>query len=173
MSTEQDDRSRPDPARGPDHDVPAFERLVEGQRTCMFTTIDTDGGLHARPMTVQALEGPTVWFMAYSDSPKLDQLAGNPQVNLAFVDGDSWVSARGTGALVDDVAKKEQLWNRFAEAWFQCEASDPRVALIRVDLTGGEYWDAPSRPAQLIGLAKVLVAGERPDDGDNAKLDLA
>lgn len=170
---DHDDRSRPDPAQGPAHDVPVFERLVSGERTCMFTTVDADGTIISRPMTVQERDGAAVWFMAFSDSPKLDQLAQDAHVNLVFADGDTWVSASGTGVTVDDDAKKTELWNRFTEAWFQCEPTDPKVALIRVDLTGGEYWEAPNKPMQIVGMAKTLIAGERPDDGDNAKLDLA
>lgn len=165
--------SRPDPAQGPTHDVPKFVDLVEGERTCMFTTVDADGTILSRPMAVQAVDDDgTVWFMAFADSPKLDQLASHPQVNLTFGKGDTWVSASGTGHVVDDVAKKEELWSPFAKAWFQCEAADPKVALIRVDCTGGEYWDSPGKPAQLLGVLKALTVGGEPMDGDNAKLDL-
>lgn len=168
-----DDRHRPDPAQGPAHDLAVFDRLVSEERTCMFTTIDASGGIHSRPMAVQGRDGATVWFLAYSDSPKIEQLAANSAVNLVFVDGDTWVSASGTGSVVTDEAKKQEVWNRFAEAWFQTDVTDPAVALLRVDLTGGEYWDSPSKPKQLIDVAKTLIAKERPEGGDNAKLDLA
>ncbi len=167
-----DDRSQPDPAQGPEHDVEIFHRLVHGERTCMMTTRDDEGTLYSRPMAVQQREDSTVWFLTYADSAKLDQLGRYPQVNLVFVDGDTWVSASGTGQVVHDVAKKQQLWNPFAQAWFQCEPEDPAVALLRVDLTGGQYWDSPSKPAQLLGVAKSLLTGSRPG-GDNAKLDLS
>lgn len=165
--------SRPDPAQGPAHDLPVFTDLVDGVRTCMFTTVDQDGTILSRPMAVQQVEdGGTVWFFAYADSPKLEQLAIRPAVNLAFVDGDTFVSVSGTARLVDDVAKRRELWNAFAKAWFQSEADDPGVALIRVDPSGGEYWDAPNKPAQVVGLVKGLLGQGVPMDGDNAKLDL-
>lgn len=168
-----DDQSRPDPAAGAEHDVPRFVELVRGQRTCMFTTVDPDGTIVSRPMAVQAIDDDaTIWFMAFADSPKIEQLRQRPQVNLAFTENDAWVSASGTASIVEDVAKKTELWNPFAEAWFQCEPDDPKVGLLRVDLTGGEYWDSPSKPAQLFGLLKVLIAKERPADGENAKLEL-
>lgn len=172
-SHDTDDRSRADPAQGPAHDLPVFELLVSAERTCMFTTVEAEGKILSRPMTVQRRDGATVWFMAFSDSPKVDQLAQDSHVNLVFADGDTWVSASGTGVTVNDDAKKTELWNKFTEAWFQCEPTDPKVALIRVDLSGGEYWESPNKPMQIIGLAKTLIAGERPDDGENAKLDLA
>lgn len=167
-------RSRPDAARGPEHDVPTFVELVDGIRMCMFTTVDADGTIISRPMAVQGVDDDaTIWFFSYADAPKLDQLAQRPQVNLVFADGDTWISASGTAAVVDDQAKKEELWNPFTKAWFQgAEGDDPAVALIRVDLTGGEFWDAPSKPAQMIGLVKGLMGHGTPADGDNAKLDL-
>lgn len=140
----------------------------------MFTSVDADGTIISRPMAVQKVDDDgTLWFMAFADSPKIDQLAMHPQVNIAFVSGTSWVSASGTGELVDDVAKKKELWNPFAQAWFQREPESPEVALIRVNVTGGEFWDSPSKPAQLFGMVKGAVTKQRPDDGENAKLDLA
>ena len=173
MTDDRSQISRPDPAQGPAHDVPKFRDLIEGERTCMFTTVDAGGTILSRPMAVQSVDDDaTVWFMAFADSPKLDQLATHPQVNLTFGKGDTWVSASGTGTLVDDDAKKRELWSPFAKAWFQCEPEDPSVALIRVDCTGGEYWDSPGKPIQLLGLLKALTVGGEPMDGDNAKLDL-
>ncbi len=169
-----DDKSRPDPAQGPDHDVPKFVELISGERTCMFTTVDAEGTILSRPMAVQEIQPDGIlWFMAFSDSPKIDQLATHPDVNLTFSSGETWVSASGTAAVVDDVAKKKDLWNPFAQSWFQCEPEDPQVALIRVAVTGGEYWDSPSKPVQLFGVVKALVTRSRPADGENAKLDLA
>lgn len=167
------DRSRPDPAQGPAHDVAVFERLVKSERTCLFITVTGTGKIYARPMTVQDREGATVWFLAYSDSPKLGHIALHPDVNLSFVDGDDYVSTSGTARVVEDDAKKRELWNKFAQTWFQIDdPTDPRIALIRVDLTGGEYWDSPAKPVQLLDIAKMFVTGARPSDGDNAKLDL-
>lgn len=172
-SSEGTQISRPDPAQGPAQDIPKFVELVEGARTCMFTTVDADGTIVSRPMAVQAVDDDaTVWFMAFADSPKVDQLTHRPQVNLSFGQGDTWVSASGTAHLVDDDAKKEELWSPFAQAWFQCEPTDPKVALIRVDTTGGEYWDSPGKVTQLFGVLKALTVGGEPMDGDNAKLQL-
>lgn len=165
--------SRPDPAQGREHDQPTFVDLVGGVRIAMMTTVAADGTIMSRPMAVQQVDDDaTVWFFAFADSPKTVQLALRPQVNLIFIDGDTYVSASGTAHLLDDVAKKKSLWNPFAEAWFQNGPEDPAVALIRVDLTGGEYWDSPDKPAQLLGLVKGLLGKGAPLDGDNAKLEL-
>lgn len=166
--------SRPNPAQGPAHDLPKFVELVEGARTCMFTTVDEDGSLVSRPMAVQAVDPDgTVWFFAFSDAPKIAQIESNAEVNLSFGQDDTWVSASGTAVLVEDDAKKRELWNPFATAWFQCEPEDEIVSLIRVDTTSGEYWDSPGKAIALFGVLKALTVGGEPIDGDNAKLDLA
>lgn len=150
-----------------------FVDLVQDVRSCMLTTVDTDGTIHSRPMAPQATDDDgTVWFLAFADSPKLDQLRDHAQVNLGYVDGETFVSASGTASTVDDTAKKRELWNKFAESWFQTEPDDPKVALIKVAVTGGEYWDAVAKPAQVFGMVKALATGDQPDVGENAKLDL-
>lgn len=165
--------SDPEPSQGPEHDVPRFTELVADFRTCMFSTIGPDGLIHSRPMAIQevATDG-TVWFFGFADAPKLAQLDTPAGVNLTFGNDMRFVSVSGSATVVDDLAKKRELWNPFAKAWFQTEADDPMVALIRFDPSGGEYWDGPGRTGQAIGLVKALLGKGTPADGDNAKLDL-
>lgn len=176
-ATDQQDqdgqRSLPDPAQGPAQDVPTFVDLVEDERACMMTTIGLDGVLHARPMAVQQVDDDgTVWFLAFADSPKIDQLAADPRVNLSFAPGDAWVSASGSGHVVNDPERRRSLWNRYAQAWFQRDEDDPDVTVIRFDPSGGEYWKSPSSPVMALGVARSMVTGAPPPEGDNAKLDL-
>ena len=48
-----------------------------------------------------------------------------------------------------------------AQAWFQCEPDDPRVAVIRVDGESAEYWDSSGVAGvkYLFAMAKALVTG--------------
>lgn len=157
----------------PAQDARKFADLVDGARACMMTTVADDGAMHSRPMAPQeTTEDGTVWFLAFVDSPKIEQLTTHRDVNLTYVEGETYVSASGRGIVVRDEAKQKELWNDFAEAWFQCEPEDSRVVLIRVEVAGGEYWDSPSKPAQLFGVVKAKVTGQQPDGGDNAKLDV-
>ena len=38
---------------------------------------------------------------------------------------------------------------------------------MRVEAESAEYWDSPGKPIQLLGIAKALVTGSEPDQGDN------
>ncbi|MBK6885269.1 MAG: pyridoxamine 5'-phosphate oxidase family protein [Tetrasphaera sp.] len=104
--------SDPEPSQGPEHDVPRFTELVADFRTCMFSTIGPDGLIHSRPMAIQevATDG-TVWFFDLPTPRKLAQLDTPAGVNLTFGNDRRFVSVSGSATVVDDLAKKRELWN--------------------------------------------------------------
>ncbi|HZB65857.1 MAG TPA: pyridoxamine 5'-phosphate oxidase family protein [Ornithinibacter sp.] len=143
--------------------------LIKDQRTAILTTVhDESGKLTARPMACQQADPDgTLWFLAFVDSEKTGEIRRRPDVNVAFTEEGKWVSISGSAEVLRDPAKARELWNDFAEAWFQCEPEDPRVAVIRVDGESAEYWDSPGKVGQLVGVLKAKVTGARPDDGEN------
>jgi general stress protein 26 len=50
----------------------------------------------------------------------VEELKADPVVNLVYADPhkDTYVSVSGTAAMIEDAAKKEQLWSKLAAAWF-------------------------------------------------------
>ena len=98
-------------------------KLIKNIRFAMFTTRHGNGHLHARPMTTQnkALEADeSLWFfMSKKGDPAADLIA-DPVVKLVYADPseDTYVSVSGTAAVLEDAAKKRQLWNKLAQAWF-------------------------------------------------------
>ncbi len=143
--------------------------LIAGQRTAMLTTIhDESGSLASRPMACQQADPDgTLWFLAFSDSEKAEEIRRRPEVNVAFTQEGKWVSLAGRASVTQDPGKARDLWNDFAQAWFQCEPDDLRVAVIRVDGESAEYWDSPGKVGILVGLLKAKVTGERPEDGES------
>jgi general stress protein 26 len=143
--------------------------LIKDQRTAMMTTVRDDGGtLAARPMALQQADADgTLWFLAFAGSEKTEEIRRHQEVNVAFTEEGKWVSLAGTASVHQDPAKAKELWNDFAQAWFQCEPDDPRVAVIRVDGESAEYWDSPGKVGTLVGALKAKVTGQRPDDGEN------
>ena len=68
--------------------------------------------------------------------------------------------------MVEDRAKKEQLWSKLAEAWFPDGADDPDLALVEVRIEDAEYWDVKeSKVTQLFKMARAAVV-ERPAERD-------
>jgi len=148
--------------------------LLKEERIAVFTTTAPDGTLMSRPMAMQEVEfDGDLWFFAARDSRKVTHVTAHPQVNVATVGSGSWVSLTGTASVVDDLAKKKDLWNAVVEAWFPNGPEDPEVVLLRVDAASAEYWDSPGgRLATVISLAKAKVTGQPYDGGENERVDL-
>ncbi|AKJ31787.1 pyridoxamine 5'-phosphate oxidase family protein [Caldimonas brevitalea] len=162
------------------HDTSPQERLwdmIRGIRFGMLTTRHHDGQLRSRPMTTQNRsidEGGVLWFfVSLSSEPALD-LKDDGAVNISYADPDKdrYVSIAGFGRFVDDIAKKQELWNTPTEAWFPKGPTDPDVGLLAVHIDHAEYWDVEaSKMTQLFKMAKAAVTGQRPKDmGDHQEV---
>jgi len=144
--------------------------LIKDIKFAMFTTRHGNGHLHARPMTTQnkALEeDDSLWFFMSKKGDPVDDLKTDPVVNVVYADpsSDTYVSVSGTAAMIEDAAKKQQLWNKAAEAWFPGGASDPDLALVQVQIIHANYWDIrESKIVQLYEMAKAAMTGKPPSD---------
>ncbi|MEP7303564.1 MAG: pyridoxamine 5'-phosphate oxidase family protein, partial [Caldimonas sp.] len=121
-------------------------KLIKNIRFAMFTTRHGNGHLHARPMTTQnkGLEADeSLWFFMSKRGDPVDDLKAEPIVNLGYADPseDTYVSVSGTAAVLEDAAKKQQLWSKLAEAWFPGGPTDPDLALVQVQIVHANYWD--------------------------------
>ncbi len=148
--------------------------LVKGGRVGVLTTVDANGHLVSRPLAMQDVDFTgELWFFTPDPSPKVEDITGNNQVNFAFESGNGWVSVSGTATVTHDRAKIDELWNRYAEAWFADGKDDPTVALIRLDAHTAEYWatDEP-KPVIMLKVAKAAVTGGTPDIGENKTVSL-
>ena len=154
-------------------------KMIKDIRFAMFTTRHGNGHLHARPMTTQnkSLEADdSLWFFMSKSGDPVDDLKTQPVVGIVYADpsSDTYVSVSGTAATVDDPAKKEQLWNKAAEAWFPAGPTDPDLALVQVQIIHANYWDVKeSKLVQLFAMAKAVVTGKPPQDlGEHAEVRL-
>jgi general stress protein 26 len=152
----------------PDRDL--LWELIEDIKFAMFTTRHSNGHLHSRPMTTQNSdldEQSSLWFFVSRRSEIVADIATQPQVNIAYADpgDDSYVSVSGDAAVVDNPAKKEQLWSKMTEAWFPGGIDDPDLALLEVRITHANYWDVKdSKLVQLYKMAKAAVTGKPPTE---------
>lgn len=150
------------------------QELIKDVRTCMFSTVATEGSIVSRPMATQQAEfDGTLWFFAAADSAKAMEIHRNPRVNVAYAGSSAWVSVSGTARVVRDEQKERDLWNPVVEAWFPDGPQDPNVVLIEVDADTAEYWDSPGgRAATAISLVKAKVTGKPYDGGENETVQL-
>jgi general stress protein 26 len=148
--------------------------LIKGERFGFLTTITMDGRLTSRPMTLQEVEfDGDLWFFAERDSHPVQHIAASPEVNVGVGSGGTWVSLTGDAVVVEDIAKKRELWNSAVGAWFPQGPDDDSVVLIKVEADSAEYWDTPGgRLATAFSFVKAKVTGERIEAGENEKVDL-
>lgn len=159
------DSQSPDSDLTHDEEMDAIRSIMKGSRFATVTTIAADGSLVSRPLAVldHGFDG-TVWFLTSDPSNKTGEVAADPHVNVAYSDGKSQLSLAGMAAVSRDQARIDELWNPFAEAWFEGGREDPAVALLQVDATSVTYWYI-DKPAVVRGfeLVKGLVTKSAPD----------
>jgi general stress protein 26 len=148
--------------------------LVDRARISMLTTMTESGKHVSRPMALQEVEfDGDLWFFAARDSRKVAHIAADPQVNVTVGSSSTWVSLTGRALVVDDRAKKRELWNSVVEAWFPDGPDDYSVVLLKVEGDSAEYWDSPGgRLATVLSFAKAKVTGQRIEGGENEKVEL-
>jgi general stress protein 26 len=140
-----------------------LQDLVGGMRTAMLTSIEPDGALRSRPLTVQRVdEDGTIWFLVTTSSEWLstEHLA---QCNVAFLSDDAWVSATGGAALVQDRAVLDDLGDPVSNSWF---TSDDPPAALRVDVEFADWWTAEGKLRRLVDMGRAAFRDTQPDVGD-------
>ena len=151
--------------------------LIDGIEIAMLTTRRADGHLVSRPMAVQErTSGTDLWFMTNVETHKLDELAADAHVNLAFYrDGTrEWVSVSGLAQVSTDRELIGELYEPDWKAWLGDEGgdrdgsvNDPRIALILVEAHSVTYLKVNKpRPVVLFEVVKGMVTGSPPDVGD-------
>lgn len=144
---------------------------------CMLTTIDEQGDPHSRPMSSNGDIDPTgdLWFFTGLTSHKVSEVAKSPKVNVSFAEpkNQRYVSVTGVAELVRDRKKIDELWRPEFKMWFPKGKDDPEVALLRISLEKGEYWDSPSSTiGYALSFVSSLVTGKEAEFGENKKVDL-
>jgi len=144
--------------------------LIKDIKFAMFTTRHNNGHLHSRPMTTQngkIDEDASLWFFMSRSSEPVRDIATQPTVNVSYAapSDDDYVSVSGEAGVVNDMAKKQQLWNKMTEAWFPKGVNDPDLALVQVRITHADYWESKdNKLVQLFKMATAAVTGKPPAD---------
>ena len=155
-------------------EIAKLVELTKDIKIAMLTTVEEDGAFAARPMAQQEVQADgSLYFFTERDSNIVRNIAANPHVGVSLSSSDTWVSISGRASIVDDVAKKQQLWNTVVEAWLPHGPEDPNVALIHVESESAEYWDSPGgRVASVFSFVKSKATGQPYEGTEVTKLDL-
>lgn len=157
-------------------DIEAFYELADDIEIAMLTTRRPDGHLRSRAMANQKrAAGADLWFVTAAGSEKLDDIAHDPHVNLAYFKSSSmeWISVSGMATISHDRATVAELYASGWKMWFPDEgdprhgtADDPRMVLIGVTIHAAEFLEVNKpRAVVLYELAKGWLTGTEPKIG--------
>jgi general stress protein 26 len=157
----------------PQDDNSKIAEMIKDIRIAILSTVEADGDIHSRPMGTTDFEfDGTLWFFTQRDSEKVDEIQGNRRVAVSYAEPEknNYVCLTGSGELVLDKAKMNELWNPILKAWFPEGLDDPQIALLKISVERAEYWDGPSsKLVQLFNLARTAISGES-HEGDHGQV---
>jgi general stress protein 26 len=158
MSEKQDHDTHYQELSGPEG-LKKIGELIKGIHIAMMTTVATDGSMSSRPMAVQdkPFDG-TLWFLTRVDSAKVGEIAKDQDVTLTFAEpkDSKYLALKGIAAVSQDRARIKELWNPMYKAWFPKGEDDPEIAVLSVEISEGDYWEASS--SKLVMMAKYAFA---------------
>lgn len=163
----------------PASDQKTLWKLIKDIKFGMFTHSHANGELHSHPLTTQNKsddDGSTLYFFVSRKSELAQRMKQDGNVNVAYAHpgDDSYVSVSGQASIVEDQAKKDDLFTPFAKVFFPLGATDPDLALLKVDIAHAEYWNVTeSKMVQLAKMAKAAITGEPPEMGEHKELTLS
>ncbi len=145
--------------------------LVEGISTAMLTFIDANQTLISQPMApIEMDSSGAIWSFTDINSDKVKHL---DKLSLSFSAESSgvYVSLSGSGELISDKERVEELWSPFVRPWFPDGPESPNLSLIKFSPHTAEYWDsAHSAPIRLFAMAASIIAAKPIGLGDHDKL---
>lgn len=146
--------------------------LADRLDPCMFVTRDGDRQ-RVRPVYARVRrEEARIYILTDVNGSKLDQIAANPRVSLAFSDerANHYAVIDGTALVSNDRAKIADVW-RVSDASFWNASDNPDLRLIAVEPDAAELWDGSNL---LVTGAKMLaerLTGAKVELVRNAKVD--
>ncbi|MBS3029210.1 MAG: pyridoxamine 5'-phosphate oxidase family protein [Dolichospermum sp. DET50] len=128
--------------------IQALRQLLAGLECGMLTTIDDDGSLHSRPMSIghEIDDNGTLWFFTSANSHKIVEIQHHQQVNVSFSapNQQRYVSILGTAQLTRDRYQLQEKWRPELGIWFPQGIDEPDIALLKVKVNKVDYWESSS-----------------------------
>ena len=150
-----------------DSDSDRVWELMEKISICMLTTHDGER-LRSRPMAAFVRrDDNAIYFLGDAKHHKDEEIDRNPNVGLAFADGQKFVSVTGHASVSNDRGKIRELWGPSAKAWWD-SPDDPNIRLLTVTPETAELWDSPNKAIAFSAMLVSAVTGAKPKMGDNA-----
>lgn len=152
--------------------------VLKDQRVAMLTLAEPSGRLSSRPMTALELDASGAFWMFTSKKTLAHLFEGGAsrQVNFAFADisNSTYVSIEGNARLVDDQARKNELWTSMARPYFPGGVDDPELIVLTIRTERAEIWDSPdSSIVRTIAMAASIAVARPVGLGGHEVIDQA
>jgi general stress protein 26 len=150
-----------------------LDRLIKGIPVAMMTTITSDGKLHSFPLLTQDTEfDGSLWFLIAKNSPQLQDLRKNSDVNLSYSGNGKCISIAGTLEFAKNPDMVREIFLKPHEAWFPEGPSDPNIQLLKVKVHTAEYWEERTSPFYKIIEFVRTTTGKPANKEAHGSLDL-
>jgi general stress protein 26 len=112
------------------------------------------------------------------ESPKTEEVEQDQHVNAVFQKRNRFLSITGTGALIRDRKRVDEVWKPAYKLWFPEGKEDPNLVLLKLVPKHAEYWDETGTKGvrYLLGRFVNTLRKKRPNDDEqnerHAKLEL-
>ena len=158
------------------HDIQQLLDKIKDVTYATLTTLTAQGALHGRPMyTCEPGKDQALWFFTEKDADKVAEIQANAQVGLGYSapDDATYVTVAGQAEVITDRDKIKDLWREDFRGFFPKGSDDPNLALLKVTIHNGEYWDSSSNLfVRAYAYAKAVTTGEKhqPTPDEQAKV---
>lgn len=149
--------------------------LIDDSKIAVLTTVDQRGQMHCQPMyTQQSGFDGDLWFLTSRSSSLVAEFRENASVFVQYAHPDAprFVIIVGTGTIVHDQAKIDELWNPALNVWFKSGPDDSDIALVKIESHRAEYWHSPATPVRWFQFLAGVATGKHPAGDTHGSVDL-
>jgi len=150
-----------------------LDEILEAGSTIMMAIGAAGPGPNFRPLTAARIDGARVDILIDTDAEWASSLRDGANAYATVSDNrkNAWASLTGQVSVTTAPELIDELWNPFADAYFDDGRDTPGIAVLRFDCRDGRYWSSPSgRVGSLIATvkAKLTSAEQAGEHGDVA-----
>lgn len=134
-------------------------QIIDSVKFGMLSTLGKGNKIHSRPMTTSQIEdNGHIWFFTSIETDLVKEVSIEDNVQLSYAEptNNVYISINGDAEIINDKAKKEELWTPLAKAWFPKGVDDPNLVLVKIKVNEAEVWDSGSN--KILTLAKIVKA---------------
>jgi len=146
-----------------------LQDVLDGLRFAMVASADDAGTWTSRPLALAGQDGDVLSFLVSVDADWVAAMDGSGSpTTVTFSDPakNTYVALQGQARARQDRARTAELWNIGAASYFEGK-DDPKVRVLEVTVSYGEYWDGPhGRIGSLVQMASAALGRDVGTQGD-------